>query len=190
MQNITIRMASPSDAAAMLEIYAPYVEKTAITFEYDVPGLQEFARRMEATLAFYPWLAAEMDGRIIGYAYASPFKARRAYRWAVETSIYVAMDCRGMGAGRMLHDGLENALKRQGILNMCACIAAPHENEDETLTWASVRFHEHLSYRRVGRFDRCGCKFGRWYDMVWMEKHIGDHPENPAEVQPAGDICT
>ena len=189
MNNITIRMANPSDAAQMLKIYAPYVEKTAITFEYDVPSLQEFTRRMEQTLAFYPWLAAVEDEKIIGYAYASSFKARRAYSWAVETSIYVAMDRRGRGTGRMLHNALQDLLNRQGILNMCACIAVPHGDEDEFLTYASVRFHERLSYRMAGRFDRCGCKFGRWYDMVWMEKHIGEHAENPADVRSAGEIC-
>ena len=87
MNSITIRMAAPADAPAMLEIYAPYVRDTAITFEYDVPTLGEFTQRMESTLAFYPWLAAEENGRIIGYAYVSPFKERRAYNWAVETSI-------------------------------------------------------------------------------------------------------
>lgn len=188
MNSITIRMASPADAAAMLEIYAPYVLDTAITFEYDVPSLAEFTGRMKNTLAFYPWLAAEENGRIIGYAYASPFKARRAYEWAVETSIYLEKGCRGRGIGRLLHDALQDLLRRQGILNMCACIAVPHDAEDETLSYASVRFHDALGYRMVGRFDRCGCKFGRWYDMAWMEKHIGDHPENPAEVKSIREI--
>lgn len=188
MNSITIRMASPADAPAMLEIYAPYVRHTAITFEYDVPSIGEFSQRMESTLGFYPWLAAEENGRIIGYAYAGPFKARRAYKWAVETSIYVARDCRGRGVGRMLHNALEEILHRQGILNMCACIAVPHDREDETLTLGSVRFHEALGYRMVGRFDRCGCKFGRWYDMAWMEKHIGEHAEHPADVQGVGAI--
>ena len=186
--SITLRMATPADAPALLNIYAPYVRDTAITFEYDVPSLQEFSARMQATLAFYPYLAALQEGRIVGYAYASPFKERRAYDWAVETSIYVEQGCRGRGIGRQLHDALEGLLRRQGILNMCACIAVPHDGEDEFLTLDSVRFHERLGYRMVGRFDRCGCKFGRWYDMVWMERILGDHPAAPEAVKPVWEV--
>ena len=183
MHSITIRPATQADVPAMLEIYAPYVRETAISFEYDVPTLQEFSARLDRVRPHHPWLLAEEDGRILGYAYASPFKGRRAYDWAVETSIYVCRDVRGQGIGRLLHDALQAALAQQGILNMCACIAAPHGPEDETLTCASQRFHERLGYRLVGRFSQCGCKFGRWYDMVWMEKHIGPHEENPRPVR-------
>ena len=189
MNDIIIRMAAIDDAAAMLDIYAPYVRDTAITFEYDAPSVQEFSDRIRHTLERYPWLLAEENGSIIGYAYASPFKARRAYSWAVETSIYVAKNARGRGAGRLLHNALEDLLRRQGILNMCACIAVPHGDADEYLNDSSMRFHEHMHYRLVGRFHKCGCKFGRWYDMVWMERHIGEHAENPDPIKPIGEIC-
>ena len=171
---ITIRTATLSDAQALLNIYAPYVEYTAITFEYDVPSVEEFAFRIKNTLQKYPYLVAEKNGRLLGYAYASPFHERPAYDWAVETSIYVDQNIKHQGIGRRLHDALEDALRSQGILNMNACIAYPPE-EDEYLDRNSVEFHTHMGYRLVGEFYKCGYKFHRWYNMVWMEKLIGNH---------------
>lgn len=172
--SITIRMANPSDAQALLNIYAPYVINTAITFEYDVPSVEEFASRIAHTLEKYPYLIAEEGGNILGYAYASPFHDRPAYDWAVETSIYVDQNIKHRGIGRKLHDALESTLREQGILNMNACIAYPPE-EDEHLDKNSVEFHAHMGYRLVGKFYKCGYKFNRWYNMVWMEKLIGEH---------------
>ena len=171
---ITIRTATLSDAQALLNIYSPYVEHTAITFEYDVPSVEEFASRIKNTLQKYPYLVAEKNGRLLGYAYASPFHERPAYDWAVETSIYVDQNIKHQGLGRRLHDALEDALRSQGILNMNACIAYPPE-EDEYLDKNSVEFHTHMGYRLVGEFYKCGYKFHRWYNMVWMEKLIGNH---------------
>ena len=178
---VTIRMAVPEDAEALLKIYAPYVEKTAVTFEYEVPSAAEFSDRIKRTLKKYPYLAAEQDGEVVGYAYAGTFHERAAYDWAVETSIYVREDKKGSGIGRALYSALEHILLQQNILNVNACIAYP-AREDEHLTKDSVRFHEKLGYRMAGRFHQCGYKFGRWYDMVWMEKHLGSHPENPEKV--------
>lgn len=169
-----IRLVKADDAEALLAIYTPYIEKTAITFEYDVPSVDEFRGRIAAVTAKYPWLVAVDGERIVGYAYASAFKERAAYQWAVETSIYVDIDKKRCGIGRLLHDALEEALKRQGVLNMNACIAYC-DPEDEYLTLDSVHFHEHLGYKLVAHFHKCGKKFGRWYDMVWMEKLIGEH---------------
>ena len=111
--NIHIRTASPDDAAALLAIYAPYVRETAITFEYDVPSTEEFVRRITHTLEKYPYLVAEKDHSILGYAYAGPFHERAAYDWAVETSIYVDRNQKHSGIGRLLYDTLENVLKNQ-----------------------------------------------------------------------------
>ena len=172
--SITIRMANPADAQALLNIYAPYVINTAITFEYDVPSVEEFASRIAHTLEKYPYLIAEEGGNILGYAYASPFHDRPAYDWAGETSIYVDQNIKHRGIGRKLHDALESTLREQGILNMNACIAYPPE-EDEHLDKNSVEFHAHMGYRLVGEFYKCGYKFNRWYNMVWMEKLIGEH---------------
>ncbi len=180
--NIRIRTAELADAEELLAIYAPYVEQTAITFEYEVPSLEQFRQRMEHILGKYPYLAAEKDGKILGYAYASAFKERAAYDWAVETSIYVAQDAKRMGVGKRLHTALEQALKEQGILNMNACIGVPR-GEDPYLTNNSQEFHDHLGYRLVGRFYQCGYKFDRWYDMIWMEKMIGDHGSGQPPVK-------
>lgn len=169
-----IRPATPDDAAALLAIYAPYVTDTAITFEYEVPTEEEFRRRIERVSEKYPYLVAEEEGHIVGYAYASAFKERAAYQWAVETSIYVDRQGKRKGIGRRLHDALEEALKMQGILNMNACISYV-EPEDEYLNLDSVRFHERMGYSKVAHFHLCGKKFGRWYDMIWMEKLIGEH---------------
>ena len=182
---ITTRIATTADAKALLAIYTPYVEQTAITFEYDVPTLEEFTSRIQNTLRKFPYIIAEENNRILGYAYASPFKERAAYGWSVETSIYVKQDERQKGIGRILYDRLEEILKKQGILNVNACIGYP-QIEDEYLTKDSVRFHEKLGYSMVGTFHKCGYKFGRWYDMVWMEKFIGEHDTegSPPEVIP------
>ena len=171
---LIIRTASVADTPTLLKIYRPYVENTAITFEYDVPSTEEFASRIEHTLRKYPYLVAEEKGTLLGYAYAGPFHKRPAYDWAVETSIYVDQSLKHRGIGRRLHDALETALREQGILNMNACIAYPPK-EDEHLDKNSVEFHTHMGYRLVGEFHKCGYKFNRWYNMVWMEKLIGEH---------------
>lgn len=169
-----IRDANTKDVEAMLAIYAPYVEQTTITFEYDVPTTDEFRQRLLKVQAKYPWIVAEEHGRIVAYAYASAFHERAACQWAVETSIYVDHSMKRCGIGRQLHEVLEQRLKAQGILNMNASIAFI-DPEDEYLTQDSVRFHEQLGYRQVAHFHQCGKKFGRWYDLIWMEKIIGEH---------------
>ena len=182
-KDFTIRAARITDAAALLEIYAPYVTETAITFEYDVPSEAEFACRIEETLKTYPYILAEKEGKVFGYAYASSFHSREAYQWSIETSVYVRKDVRRTGLGRVLYDALEKCLLRQGITNMNACIAYPI-GEDENLDKSSVEFHKKMGFRMVGRFEKCANKFGKWYDMVWMEKHIAPHVENPPYTVP------
>ena len=184
MNGIQVRVARAEDAEALLEIYAPYVRQTAISFEWEVPSVEEFAERIRHTLTRYPYLVAERDGHAVGYIYASPFIARAAYDWAVETSIYVDRGERHTGVGRALHDALEARLRAQGVLNMCACIAVPVDAPDEYVDCNSAQFHEHLGYRLVGEFQKCGYKFGRWYNMVWMEKLIGEHLDSGQGAQP------
>lgn len=176
-EQLEIRTATERDAKALLDIYAPYVEQTAITFEYEVPTLTEFRARIRHTLEKYPYLVAEKEGKILGYAYVSPFKERAAYDWAVETSIYVDKTVKRCGVGGKLHNALEEVLKQMGILNMEACIGVP-ETDDEYLDHNSMHFHAHLGYRLVGTFKKCGYKYDRWYDMIWMEKLIGEHAKH------------
>lgn len=182
--NITLRQAEPKDVPALLAIYRPYVEQTAITFEYEVPSQEEFAKRMEKVLQKYPYLAAESQGEILGYAYAGAFKDRAAYDWAVETSIYVKMGAKRQGIGRKLYQALEQVLKAQNILNLNACIGCPQGQEGPYLTYDSIRFHERMGYQMAGHFHQCGYKFNTWFDMVWMEKHLGAHLEQQPAVIP------
>ena len=146
--DVRVRLARIEDAEELAAIYEPYVRKTAITFEYVPPTPAEFAERMRKTTEFYPYLVAELDGRLVGYAYAGTFKGRPAYDWAVETSIYVAQGHAGEGIGRALHDALERALAAQGILNMYACIAVPDGEDDETLTRNSHPYARASSHAR------------------------------------------
>jgi phosphinothricin acetyltransferase len=183
LNNIAIRAATEADAAEIREIYAPYVANTAITFEYDVPAVEEFAMRITRVLQRYPYLIAEQAGQIIGYAYASAFRPRAAYDWAVETSIYLHQDCRREGLGKKLYLLLEDILKKQQILNMYACVAYT-ETDDQHLNNASVLFHERLGYKTIGHFTRCGYKYNTWYDMVWMEKLVGEHHDDIKAVIP------
>ena len=168
---VTVRDATAWDAEALAAIYAPYVRNTAISFEIDPPTAAEFARRIENVRERYPFLVAEQAGSIVGYAYAGPLKSRAAYAPSAELSVYVDRASRGAGIGRTLYSSLEHELVRMGVTNLYACIAYPRV-EDEYLTYASVRFHEHMGFRVNGHFHACARKFGRVYDMVWMEKLI------------------
>lgn len=183
MEDLIIRTARPEDAEALLTIYRPYVLNTAITFEYEVPSAAEFRSRIEHTLQKYPYLVAQCGERLVGYAYAGALRTRAAYGWCVELSVYVEQGCRGHGIGRKLYEALEEALHEMGVTNLYACIACP-EQEDETLTCGSVRFHEKLGFVQNGFFRLCGYKFDRWYHMVWMEKLIGSHQPQQPPVQP------
>ncbi|WP_063602178.1 GNAT family N-acetyltransferase [Clostridium coskatii] len=185
--NVTMRMATKADAKEILDIYEPYVRNSAISFEYDVPSIEEFTERINNILKKYPYIVAVDNNQIIGYAYVSSFKERVAYDWAVETTIYLSQDCRGKGVGKKLYLALEKILKRQNIINLNACIAYT-TTDNAYLTNASMYFHEHLGYRKVAHFTKCGYKFGNWYDMIWMEKIIGEHSENPKPVIPISDL--
>lgn len=180
---ILIETVSPGDAAELLDIYAYYVENTAITFEYDVPSVSEFKERIVNTLKKYPYIKAVSGGEILGYAYTGAFKSRAAYDRSVETSIYVKNGSRGLGIGKMLYSRLEEISVLQNVLNMYACISYT-DNEDAYLTNASFLFHKRLGYKTVGKFRKCGYKFDRWYDMIWMEKFIGEHGGKPKPFVP------
>lgn len=179
-QKIVIRMADLCDAQQILQIYVPYVQNSSITFEYEPPDVAEFSKRMAGILEKYPYLVAEEDGKILGYCYVSQFKNRDAYDWAVETTIYICPDCKGRGLGRKLYEKLEEILRAQNILNLNACIAYPHPE--------SITFHEKMGYEIVAHFHKCGYKQGIWYDMIWMEKMLGDHEKNPLPVISVKDI--
>ena len=177
-----IRIAKVEDAAALAEIYGWYVENTAVSFEYEAPTAQEFAGRIREILEFHPFLVYEEDGRLLGYAYAHPLIRRKACDWAVEVSIYIRRDARGKGIGRALYEALEKILLRQNICTLEACVAAC-DREDPFLTDSSIRFHTKMGYKTVGKMSDCGYKFGAWYHLLWMEKHIAPRSaENKAMI--------
>lgn len=186
-EKVLIRRASEEDAQAILDVYAPYIKNTAITFEYEVPSLEEFRERIRSTLKKYPYLVAEKEGEILGYAYTGAFVGRAACDWSVETSIYLKETGTKMGVGKMLYNAIEKISKAQNIVNLNACIAVP-DTEDEHLNFNSAQFHAHLGYQFVGKFHKCGYKFGNWYNLIWMEKNIGEHKKNPEPFIPFSEL--
>lgn len=189
MNDITLRTASPNDAEKLLEIYAPYVEKTAVSFETEVPSSEAFRQRIENTLKRYPYILAEQRGEILGYSYTSPFVGRAAYIHGAETTIYLKTGLLKKGIGKKLYTAIENISRMQNIYTLEACIGtADSGNEDEHLTNNSAEFHAHMGYRFVGEFKKCGYKFGKWYNMIWMEKLLTEHPDKPEAFIPFSSI--
>ena len=185
MGNIKIRKVQAGDAAALLAIYAPYVKETAISFEYEVPTLEEFTQRMQKIQKMYPYLVAELDGKLVGYAYAGRFHSRAAYGWNAEMTVYLDKDSRGIGIGQKLYDLLERILKEQGIVNAAALITPPDQEEDPSV-YNSKHFHEKMGYKLAGELENCGYKFNRWHKTIMMNKVIGEPKPN---MQPIKSFC-
>lgn len=175
-----VRPADVADAAGIREVYAPLVEHTAVSFEATVPSVDEMAARMTAGPVRLPWLVAvEHAGEVVGYAYAARHRSRAAYRWSVETSVYVSEAARGRGAGRRLYHRLLTLLTDLGYVSAYAGVALPNP--------ASVRLHESIGFERVGTFPRVGYKHGRWHDTGWWWRplaEIDDSPEPPRSWSP------
>lgn len=178
---VSVRNATMADAERILEIYDYYVKNTAITFEYNTPSIEEFKKRMELTMNYYPYFVIEREREIQGYAYAGPFIGRAAYDWSCEVTVYLDYNELNRGMGRTIYETLETDLQEMGILNLYACIGYP-ENNDEYLTTNSADFHAHMGFAKIGEFHKCGYKFGRWYNMIWMEKFIGKHRDKQTPV--------
>ena len=187
--DIGLKIITEDDAEDLLKIYAPYVLNTAISFEYEVPSVSEFKKRINKTLENYPYIAAVSDGKTVGYAYAGRLKEREAYIHSVETTIYTDEAYRHMGIGKKLYTLLEDILKRQNVINLNACITYT-DREDGHLTKNSPDFHKHMGYKLTGRFTKCGYKFGKWYDIIWMEKIISSHNPVPEEFKPFSEYKT
>lgn len=177
---MSIRPATVADLPRILEIYAPYVEHTAISFEYTVPTLAEFTDRFLGITAQFPWLVWEENGAVLGYAYGSlPFE-RAAYQWSAEASIYLCPEARGRGIGKSLYAALEEILKKQGYRKVYAIITTANE--------ASVAFHKAVGYRHTATFPDCGYKFGQWYGTVWLEKDLNTWPTPPQPPIPVTEL--
>ena len=175
-----IRFANEADIPAILGIYAPYVENTAISFEYSVPTLEEFTEQFQRITAQFPWLVYEEAGAVLGYAYGSlPFE-RAAYRWCAARSIYLAPQAQGKGIGTRLYAALEALLTAQGYRTSYAIITSDNPG--------SLRFHEKAGFRFLCQFPDCGVKFKKLYSVVWMEKVLNTGEITEFFPKPVGDI--
>ena len=159
-----LRLATPDDAAAILEIYRPFVIETATSFEVEPPTVVEMARRVTTLVHKLPWLVCTENGVLIGYAYASMHRDRAAYQWSVEVSAYVDQALRRSGVARLLYDRLFQILAVQGYYNAFAGITLPNR--------PSVAFHQALGFVPVGVFHSIGFKFDRWHDVAWFERTL------------------
>jgi phosphinothricin acetyltransferase len=167
----TIRLASATDAAQIQAIYAPIVNGTIISFEFEPPTVDEMRQRVENTLAALPWLVCERDHTILGYAYAGQHRSRAAYQWSADVSAYVHADARRMGVGRALYTSLFAILRLQGFYNAYAGVTLPNP--------ASVGLHEALGFTPVGVYRNVGYKFGAWHDVGWWQRAFQDHADDP-----------
>lgn len=171
-----IRFAELEDAQAILSIYEPYILNTAITFETEIIPLPAFKERMKRIQSQFPWLVYESDGRILGYAYASPYRERAAFAWDCECSVYVAEEAHRKGIATKLYNELFRLLKLQGYYNIYAFITYPHHS--------SVELHKKFGFREVGIFYKTGYKQGNWWDLIVMEKAIQEFDTEPVKPGP------
>lgn len=178
MTKLTFRDASVEDAEVVRAIYAPYVLNTAVTFEYDVPSVEEFQKRIADTRVHFPYILALSDGEVCGYAYAHRLHERKAFDPSVEISIYLEQSCREKGFGSQLYNELEKRLRTAGFASAYALVAATERSHDSYLTDASIRFHTKMGFEIAGRLSHCANKFNLWYDLVYMQKHFIEFPKD------------
>ncbi len=167
-----IRPALPSDASSILDIYAPYILNTAVSFETEVPSAANFSERIIANEESWPWLVYESDGLIAGYAYASKHRERTAYQWSVESSVYMSDRLQQKGIATKLYQTLFQILKYQGCRNLYAGITLPNER--------SIRFHEKMGFKKIADYKNIGYKFNGWHTVRWYELQLNDYTDSPA----------
>ena len=175
---MTIRFANSKDADRILEIYAPFIQQSPVSFETEVPTLEEFRKRMERIQAIYPWIVGEMDGQIVGYAYGSPHRGRRAYSWSTEVTVYMDQKFKRMGLGRKLYCRLFDLLRLQGFHLALGGVALPNEG--------SEGLHRSLGFSLVGVYKNVGFKHGQWHDVAWYQKQLQD-TDSPKQILPIDD---
>jgi phosphinothricin acetyltransferase len=178
---VLIRLTREDDAAGLAAVYRPYVEDSRISFEERAPDAAEMARRIVGERpGFHPWLVAEEDGRLLGFASSSPFRSRPAYRWSVETGIYLAADAHGRGLGKSLLSALVRLLEQQGYVVAVGAIALPND--------ASVRLHEALGFVHAGTYRGTGFKLGQWIDVGLWQKELAPRSPAPSEPLPFSSV--
>jgi phosphinothricin acetyltransferase len=169
MSNILIRLATEDDADQVQAIYAPFCGNTPVSFETTAPTIEEMRQRIAKTLAIVPWLIADRDGQVLGYAYAARHRERAAYVWSVDASVYVRGDCRRLGLGRALYTSLFALLKLQGFYTVLAGITVPNPG--------SVGLHEAMGFEPVGTYRGIGYKCRAWHDVLWLQRALRDRSE-------------
>lgn len=183
MNDVKIRLAQKSDAATLVAIYAPYIENTSVTFEYEVPTVEEFAARIEKVTEKFPWLICEIDGKIAGYFYAGLYKSRAAFQWDAELSAYLSPDYHRMGIASSLYSCFEAILTEQGYLNLYALITVTNSQ--------SIGLLKKQGFHTLCVYPGVGFKLGEWHDLTVLEKRLAPLPENPhpcrtfREIDPA-----
>jgi phosphinothricin acetyltransferase len=188
IEQLKIRMASTADCASILSIYKYYVLNTCITFEYDVPSVEEMENRMKSIQTKYPYLVAEIDGKIIGYAYATDFRFRAAYQWSPECAIYLDNEMQGKGIGKILYQTLFSILKLQGFYNVFGGVGLPNEK--------SVQLHLKCGFEEIGTYKNIGYKHGKWHSTQWFQIVLNEHkidptlPKKMEEIQNTTDFKT
>ncbi len=178
--NHLLRLVTTSDSEAILNIYAPYIRHTTISFETDIPTINEFSTRINAIYRQYPYLVYLIDGKIIGYAYASNHRTRAAYNYDVDTSIYISPEYHSLGIASRLYNCLFEILRELGYYNAYAGIAVPNKK--------SVLFHKKHDFVTIGTYHKTGYKFNRWHDVLWLEKVINKHCVPPNSIQSIHDL--
>lgn len=168
-----IRLATQNDCSSILNIYAPFITGTVITFEYKIPALKEFSERMAGIQKVYPWLVCEIDGRIAGYAYASRFSEREAFDWSAELSIYINPEFHGKHIGRAFYSALLSILKLQGFYNVYSGVTVPNAK--------SEALHESLGFETMAVYENIGYKLGSWCDLKEYSLKINDYIKSPAK---------
>jgi L-amino acid N-acyltransferase YncA len=176
-----IRLATPDDAQGVQAIYAPFVRDTPISFEYDEPTIADMRGRIERVLADgYPWLVAESEGAVGGYAYASAFRTRKAYAWSCETSIYIHPEHHRRGVGRALYARLLRLLELQGYRSAYGGATAPNP--------ASEGLHLAMGFEQVGYLPRVGFKDGKWHDVIWWRVDLGPQDAPAGRIRPVREV--
>ena len=178
--NYIIRLATIADAAGMLAVYKPYVETTSVTFEYEVPSLEEYTGRVHAVIPGYPWLVCECEGKIIGYVYGHKHRDRTAYQWSPESTIYLAQEFHGKGIARVLYEAVFAILRLQGFINVYAGVLSTNAG--------SNKLHRATGFKEIGLFKDIGYKLGEWHSNIWYELAIGEHVLEPAEPKKMVEI--
>ena len=166
---VEVRLASKEDAAEILEIYAPYILNTTVSFETQLPSIEQFQQRIENCLKTYPWIVAVLNGRVAGYAYASKHREREAYQWTCECSVYMHNDFRGKAIAKLLYELLFQILKQQQFRNVYAGITMPND--------ASIRFHEKCGFEKFAYYENIGFKFSSWHSVGWWKLQINDYDQ-------------